>query len=459
MLNIVLSFAGLLTGQQFNQRLPAETAVRKYGQTVQVVNPMQIFPFKKNGLLKYLSVVSTACLLGMPNAHAVELKDILKHSMLADPGVLEAKATENAARSTTKATRARHYPVLSLTGVQVLAQKNKDSGDDMDDGLGVRGNLNLYSWGAIKHAVRRDKSKETYYKYKYFETQEQLGGEIGKLYLSALRAKEMLQINQQSLIRHNNLLKDLNVIVKYDGGRRSELIEARARQLQVQTAIAQQRRTMEMALSRLSRYTQKQLTAADLKDPFRSESALSLVRHYKNADSNMNPSYRAQKAERDSIHAELDVSKAERLPAVNLEGNATKETRQLYLNVNWNVFDLAARHNVSKNAHALSAAEAKSEQILQDVTEKARTAEIDMQQSEQRIGITSQHIGAQKDVVKTYELQFKIARRTLTDVLGAYNELASIEQENVGARNDFRDAALEYLVAQSQVANWAGIRQ
>ena len=62
-------------------------------------------------------------------------------------------------------------------------------------------------------------------------------------------------------------------------------------------------------------------------------------------------------------------------------------------------------------------------------------------------------------MVKTYELQFKIARRTLTDVLGAYNELSSIEQENISARNDFRNATLDYLAAQAQMANWAGLKQ
>ena len=121
--------------------------------------------------------------------------------------------------------------------------------------------------------------------------------------------------------------------------------------------------------------------------------------------------------------------------------------------------DITARHNEQKNAHHLIAAESKSEQILRDVNEKAQTAEIDMRQSEQRAEITSQHIAAQKDVVKTYELQFRIARRTLTDVLGAYTELSRIEQENITAHNDFRDAALEYLVTQSQVANWAGVQQ
>ncbi|MDO5640695.1 MAG: TolC family protein [Neisseria sp.] len=390
---------------------------------------------------------------------AQDLKQILKTSLVSDPALLEAKANEGAAKSTTKATRARHYPVLTLTGTQVIAQRNKYDSNDMDDGLGVRGSLNLYSWGGINASVRRDKQKETYYKYKYFETQEQLGSEIGKLYLTALRAKESLLVNRQSFNRHNNLLKDLGVIVKYDGGRRSELIEARARQLQVQTTMAQLQRTMELALSRLSKYTGKPLSADDLQDPFGSDSAVSLVQHFKNNDNGLNPSYLAQQAERESVNAELDVSKAERMPAINLEGNASKDNKALYVNMSWNVLDLAARHNVDKNAQALIAADAKSEQILREVAEKSRTAEIDMAQSEQRADITAQHIVAQKEVVKAYELQFKIARRTLTDVLGAYNELAGIEQDNVTARNDFRDAALDYLVAQSQVANWAGVKQ
>ncbi|MCP6053681.1 TolC family protein, partial [Klebsiella pneumoniae] len=82
----------------------------------------------------------------------------------------------------------------------------------------------------------RDKNREQYYHQRYFENQERLGSDIGKLYLTALRAKEILRINRQSLVRHNNLLKDLNIIVKYDSGRRSELIEARARQLQVESS-------------------------------------------------------------------------------------------------------------------------------------------------------------------------------------------------------------------------------
>ncbi|EGV35453.1 TolC family protein [Neisseria weaveri] len=404
------------------------------------------------------ALVAALGVCGMQHIEAKELQEILRYSLVSDPVLLEAKATENAAKSTTKATRARHFPVLALTGTQMLAQKHKNDSDDVESGFGVRGSLNLYSWGGINAAVRRDKHKETYQHHKYFETQEQLGNEIGKLYISALRAKESLLVNQQSLMRHNNLLKDLGIVVKYDSGRRSELVEAQARQLQVKTRIAELSRTMELSLSRLSKYTGKRLTAKDLEDPFRGYSAEALIEKFKNYNNkSLNPSYLAQQAERNSVHADLDVVKAERLPAINLEGSVTRDRKELYLNMSWNVLDMAARHNVERNAQALIAAESKSEQILRDVEEKARTSEIDMLQSEQRAEITAQHISAQKEVVKNYELQFKIARRTLTDVLGAYNELSGIEQENITARNDFRDAALEYLVSQSQVARWAGI--
>ncbi|MDO4248446.1 MAG: TolC family protein [Neisseria sp.] len=392
-------------------------------------------------------------------AMARELQSILQKSLVADPSLLEAKANIAAAHSTTKASKAGHYPVVSMVGTQVLMQDNKYSSDDLEDSIGLKGSVNLYSWGGISASVNRDKQKEAYYTYKYYETQEQLGSEIGKLYLAALRAKESIDVNMRSLERHNKLVKDLSIVAKYDTGRRSELIEAQTRQLQVQTTISQLTRTMELSLSRLAKYTVEPLRAKDLKDPFRSETTRSLVNRYKNEDNAGNPSYQAQMAERESTKYELKVSKAARLPAINLEGLATTTSKQLYLNMSWNLFDQAARNTVDKNAHTVEAANARLDQILREVAEKAQTAEVDMAQSEQRTGITDQHIVSQKEVVKAYELQFKVSRRTLTDVLGAYNELANIEQENVTARNDFRDAALEYLTAQAQVANWAGVPQ
>ena len=409
---------------------------------------------------RFVSVALLPVMLLSP-AYALDLQEILKKSLVEDPSLREAKANEGSAHNAMKATQGGHYPVISLTGTQVLAQKHKFESNKLSDGPtpGVRGTLNLYAWGGIEASVRRDKGKERYFHHKYYETQEELGSTIGKLYLTALRARDALEITQIDHNRHSKMLGDLNIIVKYDGGRRSELVQARSRQLQVETNIVQLRRTMEVALSRLAKYTDRTIRAEELTDPFSRVSAIDIVNRFKSPDKAVHPTYMAQMAEKESARAMVDVSKAARMPALNLEGTANRDNKELYLSMSWNVLDQAARYSVKQNAEALIAAESKLDQILREVAERARTAEVDMAQSERQIEVTSEHIASQKEVIKAYELQFKIARRTLIDVLDSYSELSNIELANITARNDFRDAALEYLVAQSQVAQWAGVAE
>ena len=62
---------------------------------------------------------------------------------------------------------------------------------------------------------------------------------------------------------------------------------------------------MDLALSRLSRYTSRQLTANDLEDPFKKDTAKSISERFNNPNRNNNPSYQAQLAERDSVRADF----------------------------------------------------------------------------------------------------------------------------------------------------------
>ncbi|WP_274584919.1 TolC family protein [Neisseria leonii] len=408
---------------------------------------------------KTLCVLSASVMLMLAPwaAQAAQLQDILRYSLVNDPRLMEAKANEDIAKSATAASKAGHYPVLSLVGNQVMYQQNDRSSDDMTGGLGLRGTLNLYSWGGVEAAVNRDRQNEIFYRHKTAETREELGSTIGKLYLEALRALDAVRLNEKSLARHNKLLQDLSVIVKYDAGRRSEMVEAQARRLQVQTTIAQQQRTLAMALSRLASYTPAPVAANDLTDPFRSETAAGLISRYRIEDYGQTPSYLAQKAERERTVYERDAAKATRKPAINLESYLSNKKKQVYLNLSWNFFDMAAAYNVDKSVYTVAAAEARMDQILRDVSERARTAQVDMIESERRAAITAEHIAAQQEVVKAFELQFKIARRSLVDVLDAYSQLVNIEQAYSSAQNDFRDAALAYLTAQSKVSEWAGL--
>lgn len=388
--------------------------------------------------------------------YAASLQSVVHTALQNDPAMLEARANIEAAATDVKIAQAGHYPVVTLTGTQTLAQRHRYEGNRRSGfNPGVQASLNLYSWGGVEARVRQNRHKETYQRYKADETGEDVGRDAGTLYLSALRAKELIETAQNNLKRHENIIKDLEIITRYDKGRMSELHQAQARSLRVEAYIAEQMRTLELSLSRLGKYTGTRIAPQQLYNPFDKDTPDSLIKTYRQQDLGKLPSFRAQAAERESVLAEGDVRKSARYPSINLIASATRDNKEVYVNLSWDAYNPAAYYEVQKNAQTLVAAEAKMDQILRDTTERARSSEVDMRQSLKRESIAERQISAQKKVVKAYELQFKIARRTLIDVLDAYSDLSNIELTAVSAQNDFRDAAWDYLSSQGAVTRWA----
>lgn len=264
-------------------------------------------------------------LLCPPLLAKTTLNDILQNAFIADPALDEAKANISMAKSQTKVSEAGHHPIISVTGTQVLNQRHRYT-SERRSGPGLAAKINLYAWGAIEAEIERDKHKEAFYQYKLAETRELMGQEISHLYLSALRAKEMIALYQESLNRHRKILNDLGVIATFDEGRYSEVNEALSRKNQVETAILMQERALQSALNRLSRYHGgRVLMEEDLVEPFNVENVQSFIERYRNSGIGEHPSYLAQQAEFESSRAGVDAAKAKRLPTINLEGTANRQ--------------------------------------------------------------------------------------------------------------------------------------
>lgn len=411
---------------------------------------------KKSLGFKQLLLATLCCLCLPAVSQATTLREILQVALVTDPTLDEARANISIAESKTKVSESGHHPIISVANTNVLLQKHTFSGDRRS-GPSLVGRVNLYSWGAIEAEIERDKHKEGYFQNKFYETREQVGQKIGDLYLTALRAKENIEIYRESLIRHEKMIDELKVIVTYDAGRESELHEALSRHNQVESTILQYQRTMENALSRLNRYSQKPLTSMDLVDPFGGVSATQFVSQYHNPDIANNPTFSAQKKEFESAKADVEAAQARRKPAINLEGNANRHERELYLNVAWDIYNPTTKYQERQSYYSQKAAEAKLQEIELEVLEQARTSEIDMKRNQQLADAAAQQVVLQKKVVNDTELQFQIATRSLLNVLDAYQELTSVQATEIAARNDFRSAALLYLVSQARVSAWAGI--
>lgn len=410
---------------------------------------------KKFPLLKRTAFVCGLFLSSAATA-VVPLKNILQVALEFDPSLDEARANILAAESQTKVSEAGHEPIISLAGTGMIAQKHKYS-SDRRSGPAVHGRLNLYSWGAIESEIERDKHKEGFFQHKFYETREQVGQQIGSLYLTALRARENIAIYKESLKRHDKLIADLKIITTYDEGRNFEVNEALSRRNRVEATILQYERTMHNALSRLSRYTSTQLRPEDLVDPFAKTSAEQIVKQYENPDLRSNPTFIAQQKEFEAAKADVEAVKARRLPAINLEGSASRHEREIYLNVSWDLYNPAAKHQERHSYYSQKAAEAKMQEIELEVSQQARTAEIDMRRNQSLAKVTAKQIALQRNVVQDTELQFQIAMKSLMNVLDSYQELTSVQATEIAARNDFRDAALSYLVSQARISAWAGI--
>ena len=366
---------------------------------------------------------------------AEDLASILQLSLQQDPVLTEANANTEGAYNDMKASEAGHYPTLSLTGQNVLAQQHTSNNSKMRDDVGVRSRLNLYAWGGIQAAVERDKSKMEYFQYKYYETREELANTISTLYLTALRAKESIAIAKKNIRRHEKFLADLKVINQYDEGRRSEIAQAESRYLQAQSTEANLEKTLSINLSKLSKYTSKKLTEKDIVDPFNKQNSTQLI----------------------ALFADSEATKASKYPSINLEGSATRRDRSIALTMSWDLYNKPVDYATEKSRAVVLSAKARSHEMLRDIKERAETAKIDMKQSERRAKIAKSLIATQTQVAQDYEQQFYISNRTLLEVLDSYAELASTETNYVEAQNDYRDAAIAYLLAKASLAKWAKV--
>lgn len=397
---------------------------------------------------RWPAAAAAVLLLGVLRvSQAAGLPALIEEAVNTDPAILEARANEDVAASRANATRAQHYPTLGAQAGSYIANP-ADYGQPF---RGVVGRINLYAAGAIDSAIERDTLKQKALNLHTAETRETVAANVAGLYLEALRAKELIESEQRNLKRHEKIIGDLEVVVANDRGRRYELVQAQSRALQVRMRIVDYEKAMKLALSRLTRYTRQ---APTLVDPIGAEWRARLPA---DVATRAHPGIQAQQREAESVRFEQRTLERQRWPRVDLEAGVGNQTYSRVV-LNWSFFDRSADYTAQSAAKQIVAAERRGELLQRDVAERSATAEADMAQSRLQIETSERQIGASASVVELYELQFKVGRRSLIELVNAYAELASVESSRVAAENDYRRAVASYLVAHAVMVDWAAAR-
>ncbi len=379
-------------------------------------------------------------------AGAAELGALIQDAVAADPAILEARANEDVAGSRLEATRAQHLPVLGLQAGSNVA----NPGDYYSTPFrGAVGRLNLYAAGAIDAAIERDQLKLATQRLRTEDIRGQVAYNVGQLFLQALLAKELLEVEAANLARHEKIMEDLRVIVANDQGRRYELVQAESRALQVRTRIAQLQKNREVALTRMTRYTRQEATLAS---PFANDWISTLPAGTLEAQ---HPGLQALEREARAVRAEQDQLSKSRWPRLDLETGVGNHSYARVV-ANWSFFDRSADYNVDSAAKQIVAAERRHDLLARELAQMSDTAVADMEKSEAQIKAAQAQIGASAEVARLYEMQYKVGRRSLIELVNAYAEQASVEGSRVLAENDWRNAVLNYLHAHAALVSWAG---
>lgn len=390
--------------------------------------------------------------------YANPLKNVLVRSLVSDPVLKEADAELGAAKDRVEQAKGGHYPVVSLTGNKVLSQYHKDPSDRKETKIvpGVRGTINLYAFGAIEKEVEKNKENEKYYNFKYYESREELAYTISELYLSALQAKERINVGQRNLQRHNEILADLGTIVLNDEGRESEYVQAEARAILVEQEINEYQRELYQHLTQLATYTGNQISEKDLEDPFAKLSVDTLYKSYSAKDTRSTATYQAQAAELETNLKDHELSKLKRLPKIDLTASATTEDREAAINVNWDVFNHTSSYEVRERANVIASSKERLQRVERNINETSNLARLDIKRNTIQLRTITKQIKASQKVTEFYRLQFDLARKTLIELLNAHSELFSVEMAQVNTQAALRKAKLDYLRSQGSISEWAG---
>lgn len=382
-------------------------------------------------------------------AQARPLADVVREAVQRSPLVMEANARVEEADLLIERSKAQRYPTV---GVRASSSVVSSSRLRSDTNAALVGRMTLYDFDARKAEVERDENRREFFQYKKEETKEQTAYEVSSSYLQALRFRDLAAAEQENLRRHKAVESDLQIIAGIDKGRRYELTQAQARVLAVQNRIVQSEKAMRLALTKLRKYG-VEVTPEELENPFL-VTALDQAQSLAKVDDH--PSVQAQVYESEAVKSELKARKSSEKPRIVLESSLNdrlkNDTRVL---LEWNFFDRSNSYYTESFTKQYASAQARTDVIRDDIRERSLSAQMDYEQSSRQVEAAERQIQTSKEVVDLYTKQFKIARRSLIELLNAYGELSTVEVSKVTAQNDQRAAVLEWMYANAHVLQWA----
>ena len=382
------------------------------------------------------------------------LLDAVRQALREYPAAASALAQQQAAQSGVLQAEAARYPVLSL-GATATNQK----GLTRKTNVGPQINYTLFAGGAIEANIRRAEAELDGAVGRSTESGNNLAVNVAQAYFHWARALELQQLARDNLRSHLEIHEDMRIIVGVDAGRQIDLNQVAVRVSNARILLAQRDNELARSTAVMQRFIPgfNAQAPSGLDDrPFVIPSELSEALR---AIDDSHPLLRQVNARYQAATAQVGVARGQSLPKVdlNLSRQYSAATRRneatTQLLVNMPVFSGGAGRAAIAGAVAQqTAAQLLLEEQRRVVVEGVAMSWADWTSAQTREQESAGQAHASLELVNMYRQQFRLARRSLLDLLNVQNEAYSFGSEAVGAKYERRLAAFKLSAAMGRLA-------
>ena len=368
------------------------------------------------------------------NTGAQALDQVVRAAVSDFPSIRAAQANRSVAEFRIEEQRARHLPTLDVGGTSRVA------GAAVSTAL-PRARVNLYAGGAIDAAIERERERTAAAERREAGTRDDVAFGAVQAYLRTLRAWRLVQVSQVNLARHQRLAEGFEQIVRFDVGRRFDLVQAQTRVELVKSTLEDRLAELGSARQALARFHPHALDPAALSLPAVAELPPEPV---PGPDDATHPAVAAARREVSAAEANARTLRRQRLPRLDLEAIGGRDPLSLVV-LSWPAFDATLTAAERGAVAAQIGAEATLQDVQLTIAEARRQADTDFASQGRRIAQARAQQTLAAELVGIYNEQFRVGRRNLLDLLSAYAELSNAETLLAAAQVD--QALARYRIA------------
>jgi adhesin transport system outer membrane protein len=390
---------------------------------------------------------------------------VVERALQIYPSIQSANAKASASRADIDKARSAHQPQIGVTAASNHYASGTIPSSVGRTSLSPTAKLNLWSGGKIEAEATRAEALTRASEFQRDGTLEDVAQQASEAYLNWDKTADLYSLAVRNLNAHKETLDDIQKIAQVDTGRRIDYEQALVRMENAALALQQRKADLAQAMQRLRRYWPDDMDARPIGlDSVVSDNGvlgqipMSLASAMDRVTDDL-PSIAQYRAQVQAAEAAVKMAKGQYWPTLDaamsrqFNSNTLRFETFAQLQLNAPLYTGGATSALVEGAQGqLKAAQFSMDEARLLAREKAALAWQEWASARSRAVVGSSQSDVGDKVVEGYRQQFRVARRSLLDLLNIQADSFNYRSAARAAFHDERLARVRLLAATGDLA-------